>query len=118
MKDYRNLKVWERAHQVALRVYSITKAFPKEEQYNLTSQLRRSAISIPTNIVEGSAKFTDKDFANYLQISLGSTHEVEYLLFFCQELELIDAKQIDPLVKEVGEVKAMLISLIKKVRSN
>lgn len=117
MKDYRNLKVWERSHRVALKIYHITKVFPKEELYNLTSQLRRSALSIPTNIAEGSGKFTNTDFANFLQIALGSAHEVEYLILFSYELKFLTGEDFKSMSGEIGEIKAMLISLIKKIRA-
>lgn len=117
MKDFKKLIVWERAHRSALSIYQLTKSFPKEEQFNLVSQIRRSALSIPTNIAEGAGKFTNTDFARFLQIALGSAHEVEYLLLFSFELKFLTKDDYDVIAKEVGEVKAMLISLIKKVRA-
>ena len=86
MQNFRDLIVWKKAHQNALLIYDSTKIFPKEEQYGITSQIRRAAVSIPTNIAEGSGKFTSKDFANYLQTSLGSAHEVN--IFLCFHLNL------------------------------
>ena len=70
MKDFRQLKVWEKAHQLALAVYKVTKGFPKEELYGLTSQIRRASMSIPTNIAEGCGRNTDAEFARFLQIHL------------------------------------------------
>jgi four helix bundle protein len=75
MKDFRQLKVWEKAHQLAVAVYKETKGFPKEELYGLTSQIRRSSMSIPTNIAEGCGRNTDADFARFLQIAMGSASE-------------------------------------------
>lgn len=117
MKDFKKLIVWERAHRSALSIYQLTKSFPKEEQFNLVSQIRRSALSIPTNIAEGAGKFTNTDFARFLQIALGSAHEVEYLLLFSFELKFLEKDNYESIAKEIGEVKAMLISLIKKVRA-
>ncbi len=117
MKNYKDLKVWEKAHQVTLSIYEVTKKFPQEEKFSLISQIRRAAISAPTNIAEGCGKSSDKDFANFLQISLGSIHEVEYLLLLSFDLGYIEKDRFDLLTKEIGEVKAMLISLIRKVRS-
>ena len=71
MKDFRQLKVWEKAHQLAVAVYKETKGFPKEELYGLTSQIQRSSMSIPTNIAEGCGRNTDADFARFLQIAMG-----------------------------------------------
>lgn len=114
MQDYRDLKVWSKAHSLALKIYKITKAFPKEEQFNLTSQVRRAVLSVPTNIAEGTGKFSNKDFAKFLQIALGSINEVDYLIIFSNDLGFIDKDEFDSLSKEVGEIKGMLISLIKK----
>ncbi|HRJ76165.1 MAG TPA: four helix bundle protein, partial [Anaerolineales bacterium] len=80
MKDFRQLKVWEKSHQLALAVYKVTKSFPKEELYGLTTQIRRASMSIPTNIAEGCGRNTDADFARFLQIAMGSASETEYQL--------------------------------------
>ena len=116
MKDYKKLIVWQKAHQLVLGIYKATLSFPKDEQYNLTSQLRRAATSSPTNIAEGCGKFTQSDFARYLQIAQGSAQEVEYLSFLSYELGYIEDEEYKNLNGLVNEVKAMLISLIKKVR--
>ncbi len=78
MQNYKDLKVWEKVHLLALEIYRASKSFPKEERFNIMSQIRRASISIPTNIAEGCGKFTRKDFGNFLQIALGSANEVEY----------------------------------------
>ncbi len=117
MQNFKELIVWQKAHKNVLLIYNQTKTFPKEELYGITSQLRRAAVSIPTNIAEGSGKSTKKDFANYLQTSLGSSQEVEYLILLCLDLNFISTKVYNELSNLNDEVKAMLISLIKKVRS-
>lgn len=117
MQNYKTLNVWKRAHALVLYVYKITSGFPKIEQFNLTSQLRRVATSIPTNIAEGCGKFTASDLANFLQTSLGSANEVEYLLFLSRDLGYQGDESWRELEAEVNEVKAMLISLINKVRN-
>ncbi len=117
MQNYKDLKVWEKAHLLALEIYKASKGFPKEEQFNITSQLRRASASIPTNIAEGCGKFSGKDFGNFLQISLGSANEVEYLILFSSELGFLDKSLSENFFKEIGEIKGMLIALIKKVRS-
>src|SRR6266508_857312 len=89
MKDFRQLKVWEKSHQLALAVYKATRGFPKEELYGLTSQIRHSSMSIPTNIAEGCGRFTDADFARFLQIAMGSASETEYQLILAYDLEFI-----------------------------
>jgi four helix bundle protein len=118
MKDYRKLVVWEKAHHLVLLVYRITKTFPREEQYGLTNQIRRAATSAPTNIAEGCGRFTQMDFARYLQQAFGSIQEVQYLSFLSFELKYVDQDIYDALDKDINEVKAMLIGLIQKVRTN
>jgi len=117
MQNFRDLIVWQKAHKNVLLIYAQTKSFPKEELYGITSQLRRAATSIPTNIAEGSGKSTKKDFANYLQTALGSSQEVEYLLLLSSDLNFLSIEKYKELNNTNNEVKAMLISLIKKVRS-
>ena len=80
MKDFRQLKVWDKSHELALSIYRATKDFPKEELYGLTSQIRRASMSIPTNIAEGCGRNTDADFARFLQMAMGSASETEYHL--------------------------------------
>lgn len=118
MKNYKDLIVWQKAHALVLLVYKATKNFPVEERYNLTSQTRRAATSIPTNIAEGCGKFTQRDFAKYLQDAQGSSQEVEYLAFLSYALGYLDSDSYNELNSDVNEVKAMLISLIKKIRKD
>jgi len=77
MKDFRKLIVWEKAHQLTLKIYKVTEEFPREELYGLTSQIRRACVSIPTNIAEGCVRSSDADFSRFLYIALGSTSELE-----------------------------------------
>lgn len=85
-KSYKKFVAWQSAHLFALKVYEISKGFPKEEMYGLTSQLRRSALSVPVNIVEGTARSGQRELKNFLNIALGSLAEAEYLLEFCKEV--------------------------------
>ncbi|MEJ5259731.1 MAG: four helix bundle protein [Anaerohalosphaeraceae bacterium] len=82
MKDYRKIHAWHRSHKLVLQVYELTETFPAKEMYGLCSQLRRSAVSIPTNIAEGCGRTTGTELTRFVDISLGSLNEVEYLLFF------------------------------------
>ena len=116
MRDYRKLVVWEKAHKLVLLIYGITKAFPHEERYGLTSQIKRAAISTPTNIAEGCGRQTQKDFAHYLQNAFGSMQEVQYLSYLSFELKYLDASTYTTLENSISEVKAMLMGLIHKVR--
>ena len=117
MQNYKDLKVWEKAHHFTLKVYEITKSFPKEELYSLTNQLRRSASSIPANIAEGSGKNSQLEFAHFLNIALGSANEAEYYLILSKDLTYLNNEDFETLLKTINEIKAMLIALITKVRS-
>jgi four helix bundle protein len=116
MKNYKKLIVWKKAHETVVEVYKISKHFPKEEQYGLTSQMRRAALSVPTNIAEGCGKFTQNDLAKFLQHAQGSIQEVEYLCLLAYDLAYLRKEAFQKLETQAGEVKAMLISLIKKIR--
>jgi len=117
MKDFRQLKVWEKAHTLVLLVYKVTKKFPKEEIYGLTSQLRRAASSIPTNIAEGCGRSL-LEFRHFLQIAMGSVCEVQYLLFLSHELENLNKSEYEDLSTRVIEAKKMIASLILKLRAD
>jgi four helix bundle protein len=116
MQNYKDLKVWEKAHHFTLSVYETTKSFPKEEIYGLTSQMRRAASSIPANIAEGCGKNSKLDFANFLNIALGSSNESEYFLLLAKDLNYIKTEDFLQQHKIINEIKAMLIALITKVR--
>jgi four helix bundle protein len=116
MQNYKDLLVWKKAHELTLNIYKTVAAYPKEETYNLVSQLKRASTSIATNIAEGTGRFSQKDLAHFLQMALGSSHEVEYLLLLSKDLNFINQELYILLEKEINEIKAMLISLIKKVR--
>lgn len=117
MQNYKDLKVWQKAHQLTLNVYLESKCFPKDEIYSLTSQLRRSTSSIPANIAEGCGKNTQLDLANFLNIALGSANESEYFILLARDLAYLSLEKHEVLFGQVNEVKAMLISLISKVRA-
>ena len=116
MQNYKDLLVWKKAHELTLMIYKTVASYPKEETYNLVSQLKRASSSIATNIAEGTGRFSQKDLAHFLQMALGSSHEVEYLLLLSKDLNFINQELYILLEKEINEIKAMLISLIKKVR--
>lgn len=116
MQNYKDLLVWKKAHELTLKIYKTVATYPKEETYNSVSQLKRASSSIATNIAEGTGRFSQKDLAHFLQMALGSSHEVEYLLLLSKDLNFINQELYILLEKEINEIKAMLISLIKKVR--
>ncbi len=117
MKDFRDLKVWQKAHVFVLDVYRATKEFPREEQYGLTNQLRRAALSITSNIAEGCGRGTDADFARFLQIAMGSASETECQIILAGDLEYLPAERTNSLLIKVAEVKRMLASLIVAVQA-
>jgi len=117
MRDYKKLDVWKKSHELYMYVKkNIAPKFPKEERCEMTSQLLRASLSIPLNIVEGCGRFTDKDFAHFLDNSLGSTNEVDYCCFAASELGYISMDEYNIINKLVNEVRAMLISFIKFLR--
>lgn len=118
MKDFRQLKVWEKSHLLALAIYKATKDFPKEELYALTSQMRRASMSIPTNIAEGCGRNTDADFARFLQMAMGSASETEYELILARDLEFLSKDKYEKIHNDVEEVKRMLASLLKTLRAD
>src|SRR3990172_4787157 len=117
MQDYQQLEVWEKAHELALEVYRVTAEFPTAEKFGLPAQLRRSAVSIPANIAEGSARSSDREFARFLTIALGSVAEADYHTLLARDLRLMDTTVHASVEERVAEVRRMLISLRKTVLS-
>ena len=115
MQDFRNLKVWEKAHLVAIEIYRVAESFPRAPGLALTSQLRRSALSVATNIAEGAGRDGRAEFGRFLQIALGSASETQYHLQVARDLDLIDAATHAGLSARVSEVRRMLTGLLKRV---
>jgi four helix bundle protein len=118
VKDFQDLKVWKKSHELTLAVYLATKHFPKEELYGLTSQIRRSCSSIPANIAEGCGRSGDGELGRYLQIAMGSASELEYHLLLAHDLQLLKDDKHEGLNQRVGEVKRMLSSFIVKLNAD
>ena len=112
MQDFRKLKVWQKSHRLALRVYAITANLPKTETFGVTSQARRAAVSIAANIAEGSARSGDKEFAKFLYISLGSASELEYFFILISDLGLLKRPDAAKIETDAAEIKRMLSGLI------
>lgn len=117
MKDYKNLLVWQKSHELTLDVYATLQSFPKEEIFGLVSQMKRSSSSIPTNIAEGCGRNTDKDFARFLIIAFGSANELEYQIILSKDLRFIEVEKSNSLLSQIEEIKKMLNSLIKKLNN-
>ena len=115
MRDFRRLKVWEKAHGLSLAIYKATTAFPKQELFGLTSQLRRAAVSIPANIAEGCGRSGEPELARFLRIALGSASELEYHIILSTDLCYLNKSASQDLSKQVTDVKRMLTSLIQKL---
>ncbi len=118
MQDFKKLNVWRKGHELALRVYQATRLFPEDERYGLTTQMRRSAASIPANIAEGCGRGSRHELKQFLHVSMGSASELEYHLLFAHDLRLLGAVQYRELDASVHEVKRMLAGLIQKLKSN
>jgi four helix bundle protein len=118
VKDFRRLKVWQKAHLLTLNVYETTRKFPKEELYGLTTQMRRSSSSIPTNIAEGCGRAGDAEFARFLQIAMGSASELEYELILSRDLHYLSLDEYENLNRETVEVKRMLGPFIGKLKAD
>ena len=118
MKDFRTLKVWERAHVVTLAVYKITEQFPKQELYSLTNQIQRAAVSIPANIAEGCGKDSDAELKRYCLIAMGSSSELEYLLLLARDLGYLQVSIYESIQNDLVEARKMLNAFIQKLKAN
>ena len=115
MKDFRQLKVWEKAHALTLGIYQVTSQFPREELFGITSQVRRSSASIAANIAEGCGRTGDGDFHRFLNIAAGSAVEVEYFLLLARDLKFVPTDMYSNLQNDILEVQRMLASLLRRV---
>lgn len=118
MKDFHELKVWQKAHQLTLAIYQITAVFPREELYGLTSQLRRCSSSISANLAEGCGRNGDAEFARFCSIAMGSASELEYHLLLAKDLKLIKPKDHTELSQRATELKRMLTALFQKLNAD
>ena len=117
MEDFKNLKVWNKAHQLTVALYRQTVAFPKEEAYGLTSQIRRAAASIGANIAEGCGRRSDPEMNRFLQIARGSASELECHLFLARDLGFLNTSDFEELTARVLEVQRMLAALSQRLKS-
>jgi four helix bundle protein len=115
VQSFRELKVWQRSHAFVLAVYRLSEAFPSQERFGVVSQLRRAAVSVPTNIAEGSKRRTSQDYARFLNLAEASLAETEYLLMLCRDLGYIASELTEPLLVEASEISRMLYALRGKV---
>jgi len=118
MKDFRDLRVWDRSHQLTLQIYAATTNFPKHELYGLTSQIRRCSASIGANIAEGCGKRGNNEFQRYLQIASGSASELDYHLLLSRDLRFLPEPEYRSLAKQLMEVRKMLTALLQKIETD
>lgn len=114
-ENFDKLLVWQRAHSLVLKIYEVTNNFPKEEIWGLTSQIRRAAVSVPSNIVEGKARGSRKDFKRFLLVARGSMEEVKYQSLLAKELKYMNDEQYEEITAIIEEVGRLLGGMIRKV---
>jgi four helix bundle protein len=118
MKDFRQLKVWQKAHQLTLAIYPVTASFPRDEIYGLTAQMRRASTSIPSNIAEGCGRNSDAELARFCSMAAGSASELEYPLLLARDLNLIQLNGYQPLAEPIVEIKRMLTGFVQKLTAD
>ena len=115
MRNFKQLLIWQKGFQIAVKSFQFTSSFPKEEKYGLTTQLTRAAVSIPSNIAEGSSRTSSKDYNRFLEISLGSSFEMETQLMIAEAVNFGEKEKRDELLKEIDEEQKMLMSFMSKL---
>jgi len=118
VRDHTKLRAFQLADELTLRIYQITKQFPSEERFGLSAQMRRAAVSIPCNIVEGCARRTEADYLRFLDIAYGSARELEYQVLLAFRLGFINSKTNQTLTKNSKEVSKVLSGLLRSFRPN
>jgi four helix bundle protein len=117
MHDFKSLTVWQRSIDLTVEIYSITRNFPGEERYGLISQIRRAAVSIPSNIAEGAGRKSNKEFKHFLSISMGSIFELETQIIVAHRLNLIDELSMKEMSLKICAIQKMLYGLERALKS-
>ena len=115
MRNYRELQVWNKAHSLTIDLYRASRAFPREEMYGVTSQLRRAATSIGANLAEGCGRRTSNELARFVRIAMGSASELDYHLLLCRDLEFLKDDEFKKLSARLIEVRKMLTAFLSSV---
>lgn len=118
MQDFKKLLVWEKAHRVVMKVYKLTNSFPTEERFGLTSQMRRCAVSVPSNIAEGCGRDTSAQLRHFLEISMGSAAELEYQILLASDLQYVSVDVYEEVNSDIIEIRKMLRSLMQRVSAS
>lgn len=116
MSNFRSLMIWQKSITLTTKIYNSTKKFPKEEQFRITSQIRRSAVSIPSNIAEGFGRDSNKEYVRFLNISIGSLFELQTQLEISKNIEYLTEEEYTILYDDSREVERMLVSFISKIK--
>lgn len=116
--SHRDQYIWQRSVKLSILCYQVTQHFPQSELYGLTSQIRRSAVSVPSNIAEGYGRVGKNEYIRFLQIALGSLRELDTQLIIAKEVGLITTEQVLPAMKEVDELQRVLVSTLRKLENN
>ena len=116
MRNFKQLLIWQKGFQIAVKTFRFTSSFPKEEKFGLSSQLTRAAVSIPSNIAEGSSRTSSKDYNRFLEISLGSSFEMETQLMIAEAVNFGEKEKRDDLLKEIDEEQKMIMSFMTKLQ--
>lgn len=117
MTTHKDLDVWKLSIDLVVKVYELTNQFPKEEKYRLVNQMRRSSVSIPSNIAEGAARTSAKEFANFISISLGSLSELETQLIISEKLFLLDINSLEKIMNDLIQIRKMLLGLRNSLKN-
>lgn len=116
MRNFKQLLIWQKGFQIAVKSFQVVSSFPKEEKYGISSQITRGAVSIPSNIAEGSSRSSMKDYNRFLEISLGSTFELETQLLIADAVNFGDKEKRDELLKDIDEEQKMIMSFMSKLK--
>lgn len=117
MHNFKELKVWQKAVDLAVKIYTVTKSFPVEEKFGLVSQMRRAGVSVPSNIAEGCAKTSSKSFVNSLEVSLGESFELETQMIISERVGILDPELAKEMEADLTEVKRMIMGLKNSIES-
>lgn len=117
MRPHHRLDVWKKSMNLVVEIYKITSQFPNEEKFGIISQMRRSAVSIPSNIAEGAARESNKEFRNFLSISQGSSAELETQLILCNQLKYIGEQELNKMLNLLSDISKMIIGLRKSLQN-
>src|SRR5436309_5837813 len=117
MRNYRDLQVWKKAHDLTLELYRVSQRFPREEIYGITGQLRRAAVSIGANLAEGCGRRTSSELARFVRIAMGSASELDYHLLLCRDLGYMKDEDFKRVESELTEVRKMLTSFLNSIEA-